>query len=114
MNEPLRWPTDLKRDHAAEVAQFAGNEHVYFFLEYLWMAWRAGFRRVRMTEPAFDVFFSRDPINLTPEASALGSFKLAAMNVARRRAVARRVHMWWRYLMGPHVSLQMVCTKGTG
>ncbi len=42
MNEPLRWPTDLKRDHGAEVARFAGNEHVYFFPEYLWMAWRAG------------------------------------------------------------------------
>jgi ubiquinone/menaquinone biosynthesis C-methylase UbiE len=30
-NEPLRWPTDLKRDHGTEVARFAGNEHVYFF-----------------------------------------------------------------------------------
>ncbi len=35
MNEPLRWPTNLKHDHAAEVAQFADNEHVYFFPEYL-------------------------------------------------------------------------------
>jgi len=41
----------------------------------------------------------------------LGSFKLAAVNVARQRAFVRRVHMWWRYLMGPQVSLQMVCTK---
>ena len=38
MNEPLRWPTDLEYDHGTEVAQFAGNEHVYFFPEYLWMA----------------------------------------------------------------------------
>ncbi len=35
MNEPLRWPTNLKHDHAAEVARFDGNEHVYFFPEYL-------------------------------------------------------------------------------
>jgi SAM-dependent methyltransferase/uncharacterized protein YbaR (Trm112 family) len=113
MNEPLRWPTDLKRDHGVEVARFAGNEHVYFFLEYLWMEWRAGFHRIRITEPAFDVFFSHDPIDLTLEASVLGSFKLAAINVARQRALVRRLHMWWRYLMGPEVSLQMICTKST-
>ncbi len=48
INEPLRWPTDLKRDHGAEVTEFAGNEHVYFFLEYLWMARRAGFHHIRL------------------------------------------------------------------
>jgi SAM-dependent methyltransferase/uncharacterized protein YbaR (Trm112 family) len=114
MNEPLRWPTDLKNDHGAEVAQFAGNEHVYFFLEYLWLARRAGFHRISVVEPAFDTFFSHDPIHLTLEASALGSFKLATINIARRRPFVRRLHMWWRYLMGPQVSLQMICTKSTG
>ena len=113
MNEPLRWPTDLKHDHAAEVAEFDGNEHVYFFPEYLWMARRAGFHRIRITEPAFDTFHSHDPIHLTLEASTLGSFKLAAINVARQRALVRRLRLWWRYLMGPHVSLQMTCTKST-
>jgi hypothetical protein len=68
---------------------------------------------LRITEPAFDVFFSRDPIHLTLEASALGSFKLAAINITRQRAFVRRLHMWWRYLMGPQVSLQMICTKST-
>jgi SAM-dependent methyltransferase/uncharacterized protein YbaR (Trm112 family) len=111
MNEPLRWPTDLKRDHGTEVALFAGNEHVYFFLEYLWTAWRAGFHRIRITEPGFDTFYSHDPIYLTFEASVLGSFKLAAINLARQSAFARRLYMWWRYLMGPQVSLQMICTK---
>jgi SAM-dependent methyltransferase len=111
VNEPLRWPTDLKRDHAAEVAQFAGNEHVYFFLEYLRAARRAGFRGIRVTEPAFDTFFSGAPIHLTLKASILGSFKLAALNVARRGALTRRAYMLWRYLMGPEVSLQMICTK---
>jgi SAM-dependent methyltransferase len=113
INEPLRWPTDLKRDHGAEVAHFDGNEHVYFFVEYVWNAWRAGFRRIRMTEPAYDSFFTHDPIHLTREASTLGSFKLAAINVARRQARMRRLGMWWRYLMGPRISLQMVCTKET-
>lgn len=111
MNEPLRWPTDLKRDHGVEVARFAGNEHVYFFLEYLWMARRAGFHRIRVTEPAFDVFYSHDPIHLTLEASVLGSLKLAAINIARQRAPLRQLHMWWRYLVGSQVSLQMICTK---
>jgi SAM-dependent methyltransferase len=111
MNEPLRWPTDLKCDHGAEVAQFAGNEHVYFMPEYLWLAWRAGFRAIRTTEPAYHIFHSRDPIHLTLEASVLGSIKLATINIARQRVLARRLHMWWRYMMGPQVSLQMICTK---
>jgi hypothetical protein len=93
------------------VERFDGNEHVYFLLEYLWMVWHAGFHRVRVTEPAFDSFFSHDPIHLTLGASVPGSFKLAAINVARQRTFARRLHMWWRYLMGPEVSLQMICTK---
>jgi ubiquinone/menaquinone biosynthesis C-methylase UbiE len=112
MNEPLRWPTDIKRDHGVEVAPFAGNEHVYFFAEYLWMAKRARFRRISLTEPAFDDFYSYNPIHLTFEASALGSFKLAAINATRQRTFVRRLYMWWRYLMGPQVSLQMICTKG--
>jgi hypothetical protein len=53
----------------------------------------------------------REPLHLTHEASTLGSFKLATINVARRLTLARRLHMWWRYLIGPQVSLQMVCTK---
>lgn len=113
INEPLRWPTDLKRDHGAEVAQFDGNEHVYFFPEYLWMARRAGFRSIRMEEPARHGLFSHDPIHLTLEASARGSLKLALINIARQRAFARRLHTWWRYLMGPEVSLQMICTKAS-
>ncbi len=75
------------------------------------MTRRAGFHRIRITEPAFDTFYSHDPIHLTLEASTLGSFKLAAINVARQRALVRSLRMWWRYLMGPQVSLQMICTK---
>jgi SAM-dependent methyltransferase/uncharacterized protein YbaR (Trm112 family) len=111
VNEPLRWPPDLQRDHGAEVAQFSGNEHIYFAPEYLYMLRRAGFRRTHVIEPAFDAFYSNDPIHLTLEASALGSFKLAAINIARQRRLMRRGYMWWRYLMGPRVSLQTICTK---
>jgi len=55
MNEPLRYPTDLERDHGTEMARFAGNEHVYSFPEYLWMTWRAGFHHIHIIEPADDV-----------------------------------------------------------
>jgi len=58
-------------DHDAEVAQFAGNEHVYFFPEYQWMARWAGFRRIRVIEPAFEDFYSHDPIHLTFERHTL-------------------------------------------
>jgi ubiquinone/menaquinone biosynthesis C-methylase UbiE/uncharacterized protein YbaR (Trm112 family) len=111
LNEPLRWPTNPKRDHGAEVKQFAGNEHVYYFLEYLWTTWRAGFRRIRLSEPTFDTVFSSKPLYLTLDASTLGSLKLAALNVARKRACSRALLMMWRYLMGPDVSLHMVCRK---
>jgi SAM-dependent methyltransferase len=110
-NEPLRWPTDLKRDHGTEVAQFDGNEHVYFLAEYLYALRRAGFRSVRLMEPAYLTFHSDDPIYLLPSATSLGSLKLAAVNVARGIPLARRAHMWWRYAFGPDVSLQALATK---
>jgi SAM-dependent methyltransferase len=44
VNEPLRFPLRLKRDHGREVASFEGNEHVYFLHEYVLAARRAGFR----------------------------------------------------------------------
>jgi SAM-dependent methyltransferase len=44
VNEPLRFPMRLKRDHAEEVADFEGYEHVYFLHEYWRAARRAGFR----------------------------------------------------------------------
>jgi hypothetical protein len=113
VNEPLRWPTKLKRDHGAEVAAYDGNEHVYFVAEYLWMARRAGFSRIRVTEPAFDRFHSNDPLYFTLDASVLGSIKLAVINVARQRPSLRRLQMWWRYALGPHVSSQLICTKGS-
>ncbi len=43
INEPLRFPLRPKRDHAREVAQFEGNEHVYYLHQYLLAARRAGF-----------------------------------------------------------------------
>jgi SAM-dependent methyltransferase/uncharacterized protein YbaR (Trm112 family) len=43
VNEPMRFPLRLKRDHGSEVAQFEGNEHVYFLHQYYLAARLAGF-----------------------------------------------------------------------
>ena len=52
LSEPLRFPPNLKRDHGEEVAEFEGNENVYFAHEYLLAARRAGFSiRLRRAAP---------------------------------------------------------------
>ena len=43
VNEPMRFPLRPKLDHAREVEQFEGNEHVYFFHQYVLAARAAGF-----------------------------------------------------------------------
>ncbi len=83
LNEPLRFPLRLKRDHGREVARFDGNEHVYFLHEY-WLAARlAGFR---VTIPGF---------------SRLGEG-------AAPRALARSI---WRRLVRGDMPLAMDCEK---
>ena len=59
-----------------------------------WRAWRAGFHHIHITEPAHDTFYPHDPIHLTLQASIPGSFKLAAINIARQHALLRRLRMW--------------------
>ena len=46
INEPMRFPLRPKRDHGVEVAQYEGNEHVYFLYQYYLAARAAGFRPV--------------------------------------------------------------------
>jgi hypothetical protein len=76
------------------------DEHIYSCRStYRWRG--AGFHQISVTEPAFADFYSHDQIHLTLGASALGSFKLAAINLARRL----------RYLAGPQVFLQTTRTK---
>jgi ubiquinone/menaquinone biosynthesis C-methylase UbiE len=43
INEPLRFPLRPKRDHAHDVAEYEGYEHVYFFAQYLRAVRSAGF-----------------------------------------------------------------------
>lgn len=81
VNEPLRFPLRLKRDHAAAVAEFEGYEHVYFLHQYVWAARRAGFR-VRIT-------------GLEPSGSA------------PRRAA----RFAWRHLLRGDANLSLECVK---
>ena len=109
LNEPLRYPTNLKRDHGDEVAEFDGNENVYFFNQYLGAARRAGFE-VELLEPATP-FFNGDPLWLAREASVLGSTKVYAQQLLRRSRGGRRAFLWWTTLLGPEGNLSMVCRK---
>jgi SAM-dependent methyltransferase len=83
VNEPLRFPLRLKRDHGREVAEFEGNEHVYFLHEYWLATRRAGFR---VTIPGF---------------TRLGGGPAA-------RALARSL---WRRVLRGDMPLTMDCVK---
>jgi SAM-dependent methyltransferase len=109
INEPLRYPTNLKRDHGAEVAQFEGNENVYFFHQYVRAARRAGFE-VELLEPPTPVF-TGDPLWLVKDASLAGSTKLYAQQLLRRTRLGRRILLWWSMLLGPDGNMSMICRK---
>ena len=87
VNEPMRFPLRLKRDHALEVAQFEGNEHVYFFHEYRAAARRAGFRVS------------------TPALAAAVSGPRSVSQVRRLGATL------WRHLIRGDTPLAMDCVK---
>jgi SAM-dependent methyltransferase/uncharacterized protein YbaR (Trm112 family) len=109
LSEPLRFPTNLKRDHGEEVAAFEGNENVYFFHEYVLAARRAGFA-VEIVEPRTPLFAGR-PLWLTQESSALGSTKVFAQQLLRHSRAGRRVLLGYTMLLGPDAPLGMLCRK---
>src|SRR5437764_4238471 len=110
LNEGLKFPTNLKPDHGVEVAQYEGNENVYFAHQYLRAARRAGFD-VELLEPAVP-FFTAEPLWLMPEAGVLGSTKVYAQQLLRRSRAGRRGYLWWTVLLGPDGNLSMICWKG--
>jgi SAM-dependent methyltransferase/uncharacterized protein YbaR (Trm112 family) len=82
VNEPMRFPLMRKRDHGREVAEFEGNEHVYYLHEYYLAARLAGFQ---VKIPA-----------------------LAPARAASRRSRARAL---WRHLVAGDTPLTMDCRK---
>jgi SAM-dependent methyltransferase len=109
LREPLRFPSNLKRDHGSEVAEYEGNENVYFAHEYVLAARAAGFS-VSLVEPRTPVFAGA-PLWLTEDSSALGSAKVFAQQLLRRSAVGRRALLGWTVLLGPDAPLGMLCRK---
>ena len=107
INEPLRFLTDLKRDHATEVAQFEGNEHVYFAFQYMRAARRAGFA-ISVEEPMYVQFFRG--YNLRAR-SLKGLARRSLPALARRIRPARRAYLHGRNLMGRDVAFNMIGTK---
>lgn len=109
LSEPLRFVTDLKRDHGADVAHYEGNENVYFFAQYVRAARRAGFA-VEVVAPRWPVFLGY-PIPLVMESSALGSTKLYVQHMLRRTRLGRRLLLAWAMWLGPDAALSMLCRK---
>ncbi len=115
INEPMRYPLNLKRDHAREVAEFEGHEHVYFFHEYLAAARRAGFV-VRI--PDLHGSTLRSAADEQPAANgrrACVRRMLSRGRVTRRALPAYRLSRYaWRGLIAGDVPLHLYGRKPTG
>ncbi len=92
VNEPLRFVLNPKLDHAREVAEFEGNEHVYFAHSYLLAARAAGFH---------------------VKAPWLRGVAPGQWHPALRPLVAsRRIGRWvWRHVIAGDRSLFLDCRK---
>lgn len=108
-HEPMRFVTNRKRDHGREVAQYEGHEHVYYFHEYMRAARAAGFDVEPLPPPT--VYFSQHPLWLTTDASALGSTKVYAQQLARKTRLGRALPFWFRMLLGPDAAFRAICRK---
>jgi SAM-dependent methyltransferase len=111
VNEPLRFPTNRKRDHAAEVAEYEGHEHVYYLHEYLLAARRAGFR-VRIMRPNTTQFFRMEPFKLYVTDGPVLTAKKFAKHLIRRNDRARQAFTLYKLAVGTEdLSLSMLCVK---
>jgi SAM-dependent methyltransferase len=107
INEPLRFLLNLKRDHAEEVAEFEGHEHVFFLHEYYLAARRAGFT-LKVHAPAF---YGAGPAG---DAGGMRLRDAAAARVsawARRHRYGNRAYSLYKSVVSGDVSLSMTATK---
>jgi 2-polyprenyl-3-methyl-5-hydroxy-6-metoxy-1,4-benzoquinol methylase/uncharacterized protein YbaR (Trm112 family) len=109
LSEPLRYPTDRKLDTGAEVAEFEGNENIYYAHEYVLAARRAGFG-VELLEPRIPLFTGQ-PLWLTGDSSVLGSAKVFGQHLLRLSRPGRKLLLAKLMLWGPDAPLGMVCRK---
>jgi hypothetical protein len=113
INEPMRFPLRLKRDHAVEVAHWEGNEHVHFFHQYFLGARRAGFT-VKVLPPKYLQVFAGQPVVLGLNYSARRIAAELARYVVRRFRPTRLAYLFWTMLIAGDMSLLMLCTKPGG
>lgn len=110
INEPLRTVRDLQRHHAEEVAEFEGNENIYFAPTYLRAARRAGFAIELQDPPNLRFFTERLP---APGDSARrwDALKVNGMRLLQRSRAGRRAYRLYRLLVRGEVALSFVGTK---
>jgi SAM-dependent methyltransferase len=110
VNEPLRFLLRPKFDHAREVAQFEGNEHVYFIHRYVLAARAAGFQ----IAPPWMRGVPGDGAARLPAGHRLAPFEraLRARSAGRRLIAANRVARYvWRHAIAGDRSLFLDCRK---
>jgi SAM-dependent methyltransferase len=100
VNEPMRFPLMLKRDHAEEVAEYEGNEHVHFFHQYFRAARRAGFEVERPWPPPGD----------RPESGAVRAIAKVPGSRALREALIAARWTWYHVIRGDR-ALALNCRK---
>lgn len=112
INEPLRFPLRLKRDHAREVAEYEGHEHVFFLHQYLRAARSAGFA---LRLPDLDAALRPGAPGLPQGGLAPLKRWLRAHRTGQRALAARRLARWaWRYGLRGDANLSFVGTKPGG
>jgi len=110
INETMKFPMDLKRDHAHEVAEFEGYEHTFFFHQYYLAARRAGFR-LSVWEPRYHPFFRRLPITLPPDLPLLPSLKLMCAHFGRKSRMVSRLYLAYLNFVRGGVALNLIGVK---
>jgi SAM-dependent methyltransferase len=112
INEPMKFPMDLKRDHAKEVAQFEGYEHTFFYHQYVGAARDSGFK-LKVWEAPYHPFFARQSIVLTPDLGYIRSLKSTLLHFGRKSRLLRRLYLSYLNVIRGGVSLNMIGLKPT-
>ena len=113
INETMKFPMDLKCDHAHEVAEFEGDQHTFFFDQYYLAARRAGFRLSLCWEPRYHPFFRRLPITLPPDLPLLTSLKLTRAHFGRKSRMVSRLYLAYLNFVRGGVALNLIGVKPT-
>ena len=106
INEPLRFPFNLKRDHGQEVAEFEGNENVYFLHQYMRAAKLSRFH-IEILPPLYHKLFRLDYTNASRILEVMRPI------FAGRKSAAKLATLLL-FTFGGEVSLNMICTKRGG